>query len=454
MSQSPAKQNRLLFLVRLFTKNIKNNKCSFLSFCRRFIFCSAMFLIVMSANAVEESILEKKEGYKQNLQSLYSESQNTAKLGNNVGTNSDRAHKLLLEVGEPSSMATELGNLPMLGLVAKEGEESKSSQAREGASEEQLLPKCTKAGCDISNIMSARSINERESKLESLGFKKDLEHFPDQNKGYIDTANHKAAEYRSKFDVISSEYKDCKSTLEDSSTESVTCDQYYDIKYKMCPINQVVEIDPKYTYECSKKRNETIKTCHDEVVSIKCQKDGECDNNGIILDSVKTNLKEQSYKYPTLYVGTPFWKPNICSIDSSKYTTFTVKNLEKVQSVILERILFDDYVMVKINDKLVYHGPDSEPGEDRIELVVPGRWGVITTNGKNKKSCERSTNWDRRPNIDLKPFLKEGDNTISITIATAGHGNAQLWIKTTQHCCKAWEVIRETKCEYEGEKSL
>jgi hypothetical protein len=129
-----------------------------------------------------------------------------------------------------------------------------------------------------------------------------------------------------------------------------------------------------------------------------------------------------------------------------------VNNLEQVMkgSFVLERVLFDDYVMIKLNDHIVYHGPDSEVGEDRIELVKYGRYGTITTNGSNVKDCERSTHWDRRPNKDLKEYLKEGDNTLSVTIATAGHGRAEIWMKTTQHCCKEWDIKRDTKCTYEG----
>lgn len=346
----------------------------------------------------------------------------------------------LLGKGDIKNKAEDLGQLPIEGERFKEDVKEK---------EEDI--KCTIDGCNVAHAMGSKALHERESQLESLGFRKDKEQFPEDNKGAIDKANYNAKKFRETFNAISASYTDCK-PIEKSMIykQEIECDEYYDVKYKNCPILQVVEIDPKYTYKCSKKRNDAIKTCHNEIVSITCKENGECNNNGIILSTVNTNLQSQSYSYPNLYVGTPYWAPYYCSIDSSKFTTFMVKNLKNVKSFILERVLFDDYVMIKLNDKLVYHGPDSEVGEDRIELIKPGRYGTITTNGYNRKSCERATNWDRRPNLDIKRFLKEGENRISITIATAGHGRAEMWIGTTQHCCKEWDIKRETKCNYEG----
>jgi hypothetical protein len=347
---------------------------------------------------------------------------------------------VLLGKGEIKNKAEDLGQLPLAGEKLKEDVKEK---------EEDI--KCTIDGCNVANAMGSKALHERESRLESLGFSKDKDQFPEDNKGAIDKAHYNAKKFRETFDAISGSYKDCK-PIENSRIhkEEIECDEYYDVKYKNCPISQVVEIDPKYTYQCTKKRSDAIKTCHDEIVSIQCKKDMECDNNGIILSTVNTNLQSQSYTYPTLYVGTPYWKPDACTIDSSKYTTFTVKNVKNVKNFILERVLFDDYVMIKLNDTLVYHGPDSEANEDRIELVTPGRWGTITTNGHNRKGCERSTNWDKYPRKDLKEYLKEGENRISIIIATAGHGRAEMWIRTTQHCCKEWNIKRETQCKYEG----
>lgn len=376
------------------------------------------------------------------LQKIYNEAQGSAS-GARIKLDSLSSGNNIPEVLQNTergirNQAEELGRLPQAG----EKEKEKIHKSEKGM--------CTKDGCNVSQVMSSKSINKREVELEKLGFRKDKDRFAEDNKGYLDKVEHNAKKYKDKFDAISGTYKDCKPTIhENSYKEKKECDEYYDVKYKNCPINQVVEIDPKYTYQCSKKRDEAIKTCYDEVVLIKCKESAECDNNGIILSTVDTNLQEQEFVYPRLYVGTPYWAPHFCTVDSTKYTTFEVKNVDKVQSFVLEKVRFDDYIMIKLNDNLVYHGPDSQPGEDRIELVRPGRRGTITTDGKNRKGCERATDWVLRPNIEMKQYLKEGVNRISITIATAGFGQGQLWIKTTQHCCKEWDIRRESKCTYD-----
>lgn len=400
---------------------------------------SLMLLIVFIsffAYARDEVILEK----------TYNDSQNTARKASsslenlvNGGKGIDKIHEILQnKEGNAHHQALELGSLPNIGEKAKENTSEKIQ--------------CTKDDCNVANVMGTAAIMKREIKLEELGFRKNDEQFAEDNKGYIDSARQNAKKYENKFNAITGSYKDCKE-IEHGYIykENMTCDEYYDVKHSNCPIAQIIEIDPKYTYQCIKKRQDYIKTCNDEITSITCRKSSECDNGGIILSSVKTNLQNQAYSYPTLYVGTPYWEPYYCTKDDTKYTTFEVKNLNNIKEFTLTKVLFDDHLLIKVNGKKVYLGPEDDG--DRLEVIEGSRRGTITTNGVNRKVCERSTNWHRSPNVDLRPFLKEGENKISITIITAGHGNAQIWIKAVQHCCRDedWLVMRKTTCMQEGQ---
>ena len=425
------------------------------------IFC---FVIVVSIITEQTSCAQPvslmPERKTQNLQQLYQEAQKTAKLGNNADRNLESLQKTLQGEDVVSHQATELGNLQVVGLAMQEGgTESKSTRTEPGSYKvdgvgDQTLPKCTKTRCDVSNIMSAKSINERESKLETLGFKKDSEQFVEHNKGYIDTANHKAAEYRGKFDVINGEYSrrpveqnDCRATSEDVFSELSTCDQYYDVKYKMCPIAQIVEIDPKYTYQCTKKRIEAIKTCNDEIVSIKCKDTKECNGSGFVLNDKDMDMK-WTYSFPILTIGTiadNYWPGHCTTYD--KVVKFEVKNLEKITEFKLTRVGFDDYMWIKVNGNTVYVGPFAG---DRVEVRNNGLWTQVTTNGHNLMSCELGTNWNKEVNINLKPYLKEGENEIWMRVVVAGVGEGWMQISAQQNCCQAWDIKRETKCEYEG----
>ena len=215
----------------------------------------------------------------------------------------------------------------------------------------------------------------------------------------------------------------------------------------MCPIAQIVEIDPKYTYQCTKKRIEAIKTCHDEIVSIKCKDTKECNGSGFVLNDKDMDMK-WTYSFPILTIGTiadNYWPGNCTSYD--KVIKFEVKNLEKITEFKLTRVGFDDYMWIKVNGNTVYVGPFAG---DRVEVRNNGLWTQVTTNGHNLMSCELGTNWNKEVNINLKPYLKEGENEIWMRVVVAGVGEGWMQISAQQNCCQAWDIKRETKCEYEG----
>jgi hypothetical protein len=345
--------------------------------------------------------------------------------------------------GEARGKATELGDLPKQGEVARQnvlGEDKIS---------------CTKDDCNVANVLSTGAVTKREIQLDRLGFKKDKEDFPVNTKGYLDSVNQKTKEYSEKYNAISGAYKDCKPVdSEFSYKEKTICDEYYDVKHSHCPISQVVEIDPKYTYQCNKKRKESIKTCHDEIVSIKCENSGECDDGGIEVSSIQADM-EKKYDYPTLTLGMVKdnqWCGKSCAV-YDRSTKFKVKNLEKVTEFRLTQVGFDDYLWIKVNGHTVYVGPD---GGDRIE-VEEGWFFPVVTNGQGNHGCERNTNWNSLVNthlkpIDLKPYLKEGENEIWMRVIVSGCGEAWMKISARQHCCKNWDIKREQKCEYEEVK--
>jgi hypothetical protein len=304
-----------------------------------------------------------------------------------------------------------------------------------------------------SPFFSEAAVSERETKMDNeYGFRKGTDKFAVDNKGYMDVAKKTVKEASSNFDFISGKYKNCEDKEETTryNLEEV-CDEYFDVQVNACMPKQVVEIDSKYTYQCTKKRQEKQKVCRDVLTKLVCNNvNSECDNGGIVLSTVKTNLQNQSYQYPTLYVGTPHWRPELCTRDDTKFTTFEVKSLSRIKEFTLARVRFDDHLLIKVNGHKVYLGPEDEGDKhDRLEVIKRSRYGTITTDGLNRKDCERSTNWNRYPDVDLIPYLKEGENKISITLVTAGYGNAELWIRARQQCCKEWIETREEKCEFQ-----
>ena len=375
---------------------------------------------------------------KPDLQKIYKESQEAArtlepKLQELAKGRGDIGNiKDALNQGTANHQTVDLNNLPSLGEKAKENDVEK--------------PECTKSSCNVASSMSAKAMRNREVKLEEYGFTKDMEQFYKDDKGYIDKARHNARKFEKSYDSISGLYKDC--TQKDQSYsyhETNQCDEYYDVKHSNCPISQIVEIDPYYTYECNKKRPESIKTCHDEIVSITCQKSSECDNGGIIASSVQSDMK-WVYNFPILTLGTisdNYWKGRCAVFDRT--TKFKVKNLSKITEFRIVEVGFDDYLWIKINGNTVYVGPD---GGDQINVR---RDRYVTYDGKKMWRCERNHNWRIPVNIDLKPYLKEGENDIWMRVIVAGAGEGWMKISAKQYCCKNedWVVQRDTTCKRE-----
>ena len=335
----------------------------------------------------------------------------------------------------PNNQAEEFGTLPQSGEKSRE----------DIRDDDEDKPRCTRDGCNVARVMSSTAVNERESQLEELGFRKDKEQMPEDNKGYIEKAEYNAKKYRDKYDAITGTYKDCKVKKHESGFKLKTeCDEYYDVKYNNCAIDQVVEIDPKYTYQCTKKRDDAVKTCFDDIVSIKCKQQSDCDKGGIISASVTSDMKFE-YTKPDLTIGTiadGYWG-GICQT-YDRVTEFEIKNKDKVKEFMLTEVGFDDHIWITLNGDTIYVGPY---GGEKVEVV---NWRV--ENGKSRLACELKTNWHfGNLNIDLRSKLKEGKNTLFMRVIVSGNGEGWMKIKARQHCCRDedWEIKRETKCTSE-----
>ena len=192
---------------------------------------------------------------------------------------------------------------------------------------------------------------------------------------------------------------------------------------------------------------EEIRSCEVPTNQFKCTKSlkltciakDNCDFGGIIKESVASDMK-LDYSGGILTIGTiadNYWD-GFCKI-YDRDTEFSIKNIRLLQEFKLVRTGFDDYIEIKINGTTVYIGPD---GGSRLE-VINGR----VFDGHNYNSCELNINWDNTMNIDLKPYLVEGRNKISIRVIVTGRGEGWLQIAAKQHCCSSWHEEWVKSCD-------
>jgi hypothetical protein len=341
-----------------------------------------------------------------------------------------------------SNMSIEEAENVSMGVIQLSDE-----QALKETKGESVTYECNKNHCDVGDVFSSIAIIQRKEELEKQGFTKDDNNIPVNNLGFLD----KAIKYskNSEFDFLNSKNIQCPSITENLvTTTEHTCDQYYDLKNSNCFPKQVVEIDPEYKYLCQKTRDEKIKTCNDEITSIQCKETQECDMGGIEKGTLASDMKFE-FKNGVLTIGTiadNYWS-GYCTI-YDRATTFKITNKDKIKEFLLFKVGFDDYLQIILNDHLIYIGPD---GGNKLEVKTIGhgfRSRQVVDNGSGPHACERNESWERNPNIDLKPYLKEGENIIKIRVIVAGKGEGWLQIRAKQNCCVNWDIKRETICNF------
>jgi len=82
-------------------------------------------------------------------------------------------------------------------------------------------------------------------------------------------------------------------------------------------------------------------------------------------------------------------------------TFLNIVDVSKIQDFMLQYLRWDDIIQIKINDNIVYG------------------YGNI-----NARFCEYAVDFQTSPNINLKPYLKNGQNKIELVLGVAGMGNA------------------------------
>lgn len=83
--------------------------------------------------------------------------------------------------------------------------------------------------------------------------------------------------------------------------------------------------------------------------------------------------------------------------------------------------------------------------ENYIEKIVETK----VFNGTKWDQCERNTNWNNTVAVDLKPYLKDGENTLQMKIIVSGAGEGWLKIQAKQQCCanNEWQETWNENCE-------
>lgn len=207
-----------------------------------------------------------------------------------------------------------------------------------------------------------------------------------------------------------------------SVIEDSYCDPYNDIEYKICYNNYSNNICGVSEYE---------KVCTSNL-NIYCTnyKSG-CKNAGLELSSLPTDL-EWTYNSSseTLTIGKKsnanYWDGTCLVVD--KTIEFNISNLELVDYFSLNRVVFDDYISVSLNDNVIYVGPYNGT---KLEVIN----NRVDDGINNSRSCELSTIWNQYLNIGLTNFLKLGKNILKMRVIVSGSGQGSMDFILRNKCC-------------------
>ncbi len=169
---------------------------------------------------------------------------------------------------------------------------------------------------------------------------------------------------------------------------------------------------------------------------------------------------ELSLQNGILTIGTiadNLWKGDGCQLYDVN-TTFKLKNVHFIKEFTIFNVGFDDYMEIIVNGHSVYAGPDGGSNLQIVRKVEQHKFlghifsekvHLVVSNGNSEHPCERQTNWNLNENINLVPYLREGENSIRIRVFVSGAGEGWLKIRAKQNCCSKWDIQREVKCDYQ-----
>ncbi|WP_282366688.1 hypothetical protein [Pseudomonas sp. PS02290] len=236
------------------------------------------------------------------------------------------------------------------------------------------------------------------------------------------------------------------------STE--VCNEYNLSEMKSCSMGQVVNVDAKANFQCNITKNRLEQVSCDAWLTVACQPPvAGCSGGGIKTGSA--SLSNGSYTYKL--VGDDLTIINdvtaINNITSADFN-FTIEGLDRVTDFFINSIHSDNYVGVSVNGHFVgVHArifSGWNPSADRLvqdfNYSPPhARWGP---NPGDHYQAEIGGNLLTAVNADLKPYLREGQNVITVNVLNGkGPGYGKVYITAHQLCPPPCVETWTNQCE-------
>ena len=159
-----------------------------------------------------------------------------------------------------------------------------------------------------------------------------------------------------------------------------------------------------------------------------------CSHVSQVIGDMRTDIKTAigSEDYSILEFGTfadNYWVGNPETFD--RKLEFFVENPELVSEFNLVQAVYDDWIAIAVNGRSVYYGPYTGT---MTKLVVDLNTKLVQYADGLSSRAELSTNWNKTLDINIKPYLISGKNTITVRTVVAGAGESFMKFKYKTAC--------------------
>lgn len=219
-----------------------------------------------------------------------------------------------------------------------------------------------------------------------------------------------------------------------------TCSQYTGAEMKICEAALKVNVDPNWNYSCLEtKYQHSTHLCKKQLVVV-CETGGDCTAAGVDIGSFQadTHVKFQKvegglYRLTFGTIRDNYWGDGTYDRELS----LNLHNTQNMQTFSLIRAAYDDWLIVEVNGKIVYSSAQSDKRFYRADFGR-GFWSrsVVLEEGTDRYlgGVERNTSWDKTLDIDIRPYLKEGENTIWTRTLVGGWGESAIVFNVQSYC--------------------
>jgi hypothetical protein len=312
----------------------------------------------------------------------------------------------------------------------------------------------TNENMDAAKNQKAADKNNTEASIVSTSFLRAKEYPVSLSDSFLDKANDAQKNPENYVDWLSGKYTDCNQEggEEVLSKSSHTCDEFKEIKDNICSVGRSIQVDSKHKYICPRKINKFEKVCN-KVLTVSIERGGNCDSGGIKDQGYVINYNTEQgyvsnagglvsqwvYSYPNIVINITKTGYTIACAPHKSTVSFEVKNISLLQTFTLTSLNYKGVFIIKINGHVLHAGlPRIATKEtDYYNCEGLGTPHIWCRCGGARFS--RSGAVAGLPK-DLKPFLKNGSNTIEIeAMNNYERVSAEFIIDAKQDCFKEVE---------------